>query len=427
MTMLRPRSAAGAISVLQIADGWFPECFGGAQHMFYQLAQHLPRQGVDLRGLVIGSDAVAAQSGFMVRGFAPPDAALPARLLAARAAVEKSVRVSRPDIVASHFALFIFPALRLIRPSRLVVHFHGPWAEESRVEGASPLAVRVMRAIERAVYRRADRCIVLSEAFADILRRNYGVAPERIRRVPGGVEWAQFATAPDRAAARRALGWPQEARILLSVRRLARRMGLDRLLAAVASVISGHPGLHLFIVGGGELEAALRRQAAELDIADRVVLTGRLPAGQLPLAYRAADLSIVPSCGLEGFGLVTVESLAAGTPVLVTPVGGLPGVVRPLAPDLVLPGSTAADIAQGLAAALAGRLALPDAPSCQDYARRHFDWPSIAQQTREVYRDALVGDAGDRPRGEAGAGAAPGGRGVRPRACLGRPGQGRAW
>jgi glycosyltransferase involved in cell wall biosynthesis len=389
MTAQWPRPVADTLSVLQIADGWFPECFGGAQQMFYQLAQHLPREGVALRGLVIGSAAVAAQSGLRVHGFAPPTASLPARLLAARRAVRDAVRAERPDIIASHFALFTYPALSLIGPSRLVVHFHGPWADESRAEGAHPVAAQVMRAIERAVYRRADRVIVLSHAFADILRRRYHVAEERIRLVAGGVECAAFAGLPERASARRALGWPEAGEIVLSVRRLARRMGLDRLIAAMPALMRTRPHLRLLIVGGGEQEAALRRQVASLGLDGRVVLTGRLPDGHLPLAYRAADLTVVPSCELEGFGLVTVESLAAGTPVLVTPVGGLPEAVAPLARDLVLPGCTAADLAAGLGAALDGRLALPDARTCQAYARRHFDWSAIAARTHRVYRDAL--------------------------------------
>ena len=65
-------------------------------------------------------------------------------------------------------------------------------------------------------------------------------------------------------------------------------------------------------------------------------LLGFVPDEQLPLAYRAADFSIVPSVALEGFGLIVAESLAAGTPVLVTAVGGLPETLEGLAPQCVV-------------------------------------------------------------------------------------------
>jgi glycosyltransferase involved in cell wall biosynthesis len=99
---------------------------------------------------------------------------------------------------------------------------------------------------------------------------------------------------------------------------------------------------------------------------------------------------VVPTATLEGFGLVTIESLAAGTPVLVTPVGGLPEVVSDLAPELVLPGTGPPALAEGLLAALSGRLPLPSAKACQDYVRGRFDWPVIAARVRDVYLEALA-------------------------------------
>jgi glycosyltransferase involved in cell wall biosynthesis len=117
-----------------------------------------------------------------------------------------------------------------------------------------------------------------------------------------------------------------------------------------------------------------------------VHFAGHLSEEQLPLAYRAADCVVVPSVALEGFGLTVVEALACGTPALVTPVGGLPEVVRDLDPALVLEASTPDAIARGLAAALRGDVPLPDSDACVDYARR-FGWQTIAAQVRDVYRE----------------------------------------
>ena len=75
-------------------------------------------------------------------------------------------------------------------------------------------------------------------------------------------------------------------------------------------------------------------------MANHVRMLGSSRDADLPLYYRAADLSVVPTVALEGFGLVAAESLAAGCPALVTPVGGLPSVVADLSPDLVLEDAT---------------------------------------------------------------------------------------
>jgi glycosyltransferase involved in cell wall biosynthesis len=122
---------------------------------------------------------------------------------------------------------------------------------------------------------------------------------------------------------------------------------------------------------------------------ESVKLLGYVPDADLPLAYRAADITIVPSTSLEGFGLVAAESLAAGTPAVVTPVGGLPEVVRGLAPQWVLAGTAATDLAEGIIGALTGRLGGPGPDACAAYARANFDWPVIAARVRGVYAEAL--------------------------------------
>ena len=107
----------------------------------------------------------------------------------------------------------------------------------------------------------------------------------------------------------------------------------------------------------------------------------------MPLAYRAADVSITPSVALEGFGLVVVESLACGTPGLVTPVAGLPEVVRDLDPALILRAGSAPAIAEGLTGALDGSVPLPSEERCIAYAQR-FDWRTIAARIASVYAEA---------------------------------------
>jgi glycosyltransferase involved in cell wall biosynthesis len=149
------------------------------------------------------------------------------------------------------------------------------------------------------------------------------------------------------------------------------------------------PDALLLIAGKGPLEGELRSQVRSLRLENNVRLLGFMPDQELPAAYRAADLSVVPSVAAEGFGLVVVESLASGTPVLVTPVGGLPEVVRDLSQEMVLPTTGADSLAEGLVAAIAGKLVLPDSEAARSYARTRYDWPVIAARVRDVYLEAL--------------------------------------
>lgn len=390
-------SAAGVGSgrgprTLQLGMSWFPEQAGnGLDRVYFSLVHHLPAAGVEVCGLVAGSPDVARTSGRLVRAFCADDAPLLERLRASRRAVREALASCRPDLVATHFALYTVPALDLLRGRPLVTHFHGPWADESRVEGGRALAVHAKAAIERAVYGRGHLFIVLSHAFAQVLRDRYGVDERRVRVVPGGVDTGRLDARVSKAQARERLGWPADRPIVLSVRRLYRRMGLENLVDAFRTVRRTVPDASLYIAGKGPIAGELQARIEAAGLTDHVRLLGFVPEHDLPLAYRAADLSVVPTVALEGFGLVTVESLAAGTPVLVSPNGGLPEVVRDLAPDLILPDLEPATIADRLGAVLRGELDIPDEEACRSYARSRFDWGVIARRTRRVYEEALLG------------------------------------
>lgn len=378
-----------SIQSLQIGMHWFPERAGGLDRMYYSLVGALPGAGVAVRGVVAGSPKVAEDSGGAIQGFGSAARALPLRLMDARRALRREIRQRRPDVISSHFALYTFPGLDVTRGIPQVSHFQGPWADESLVEGAASLAQRVKHSLEQSVYERSSRLIVLSNAFGEILTRRYGISPDRVRVVPGCVDTAQFDPPCNQAEARMKLQLPQNRPIILAVRRLVRRMGLEDLIDAVKQVKPRHPDVLLLIAGRGRLAEELQRRIDDAGLADNVKLLGFVPDAHLPSLYRAANLSVVPTVALEGFGLITVESLAAGTPVLVTPVGGLPEAVAGLSPDLVLPSTGADAIADGIGAALAGRLKLPSADACRDYARSHFDNAVVAKRVAAVYAEAI--------------------------------------
>lgn len=382
------RPAARRLRTLQVGMGWQGEQAGGLNRLFAELLRRLPDAGVDARGLVAGSAQVGSASGGLMESFAP--AALPMwrRTAAVRRALDRSLALEDADLIVSHFAPYGLGALPAARRRPLVVHFHGPWAAESRKQGRGALSAWFRATLECRVYSRAVACIVLSRAFGDLLRSDYGVPAERIHVVPGGVDAARFASLPDRAEARRAVGWAVDAPTVLSVRRLVKRTGIDRLIAAVPALREAVPEVRVMIAGDGPERAALQAQATALGVQEQVRFLGFVPDAVLPLAYRAADLTVVPSVALEGFGLIVPESLAAGTPALVTPVGGLPETVEGLSDRLVIRDAGAAAITSALAEALTGRRSLPTADACRDFARSRYDWPVIAAQVAAVYRRA---------------------------------------
>jgi len=357
--------------------------------MFYSLCEHLPSVAVEVSGLVAGSEAIGTQSSGRVQAVAPDSAPLYSRLFRTRTAARPLLKRESVDLVACHFALYGAPLLDQLGQTPTVIHFHGPWAAESASEGESQLKTRLKAFLERRVYQTGDRFIVLSEAFRDVLCTEYGVSADRVRIVPGGVDADRFDIDASPSGARERLGWPTDRPIILSVRRLARRMGLSNLISAMEYVSARHPKALLLIAGKGPLRNELSAMIHEKDLENQVRLLGFVPDDDLPFAYRAANFSVVPTTQHEGFGLITIESLASGTPVLVTPVGGLPETVDGLSDDLVLPRASTDALQTGLAAALEEQLDLPAPDECRRYARSRFDWPVIASQVRSVYEEVL--------------------------------------
>ncbi len=349
---------------------------GGVDRYFSGLNNALTRQGVRVAAYGFGDSDKATCLG-------PASKPLMQRWKAVRSAVVPR----RGKLLASHFALYALPAVLGRRWDGHVVHFHGPWASESQREGGKAYSVMAKRMLERAVYHRADRFIVLSKAFRDQLCQGYGIKEDRVHIIPGGVEIDHFQPL-DMTEARQRLVWPQKQKIIVCVRRLARRMGLESLIEAFAQATVNHPDAKLIIGGQGPLRAELEQQVQRAGLSKNVEFLGFVPDATLPAVYAAADLSIVPSSALEGFGLISLESLACGTPVLVTPVGGLPDTVQGLGDDLVLKGTSVEDIAAGLRGWLDGTLQIPTRQACRDHVLRSFTWDRIAREACEVYRQA---------------------------------------
>lgn len=377
------------MKTLQIGLNWFPEQPGGLDRFYYDCARSLSSVGVGFDGLVVGSENVATNSAQQVEAFAPSSVSLWRRWFGIRHAMSSKLSGQNYDLVVSHFALYTFPVLDQIKPYPLVMHFHGPWALESQLEGGRSLNTWLKRGIEKICYAQVDRFIVLSETFRQLLHDEYQVPLDKICVIPAGITIEDFQVDLSPLEARRKLSWEFDRPTIVVVRRLAKRMGLENLLDAIDTVRHKYPKVSLKIAGKGPLRSALKQQIQAKNLAKNVELLGFVPDADLPFVYRAADFSVVPTLALEGFGLVVIESLAAGTPVLGTPICAIPEILRPLSPDLVFDGVEPEHIAQKLMAVLDGNCILPDTHKCQAYVQENYSWSDNLSQIKAVYQAAI--------------------------------------
>jgi glycosyltransferase involved in cell wall biosynthesis len=355
---------SGVLRPLLVGAESFPEHPGGLNRYVHDLVEALSESGAEPR-LVVADD---------------PSSPLPARLWSVRRRVREQAPGS--SLVDAHFALYA--ALPLLTGAfggrAFMAHFHGPWADEAAAVGErSRLKLAAKRALEGAVYRRAERTVVLSSAFKRLLVERYGVSPWSVEVVPPAVDLERF-TPGDARTAREALGLPEAGPVAVCIRRIVPRMGIDVLLRAWSGLESGL----LVVVGEGPERARLERLADELGLGPRVRFAGKVADAELPDWYRAADVCVIPSLELEGFGLVALEALATGTPIVVSDAGGLPEAVRGLGDGLVVPRGDETALGTRLREALSGASPLPAPARCRAHAEG-YSKQAFARRHREIY------------------------------------------
>jgi len=376
------------MKILHVGMGWFSEEAGGLSRYMSQALVAQSAAGNEVAGLVTGTPAVVEASGGLATPFASSKDRMDRRLRGLRRAFRDALRARDPDLVTFHFALYGRPVIAKVVRRPWVMHFHGPWALEGRAEGASGWSTWIRRhLVEGPVYRAAPRVVTLSRCFAGILQETYGVSPDRIRIVPGGFDPLPFRSAPPRDEARRRLGFPLDRPLVVCVRRLASRMGLENLVDATALLRAKHPGILVAIAGRGPLSAVLGERIRAAGLEDNIRLLGFVPDADLPSLYAAADLSVVPTVALEGFGLIVAESLASGTPVVASRVGALPELLGGFADHLLAP-PDARGLAGTLDHALSTEGALPSPDACRAHSER-WSWENVTPQLLEVYREAV--------------------------------------
>jgi glycosyltransferase involved in cell wall biosynthesis len=179
--------------------------------------------------------------------------------------------------------------------------------------------------MERLCLERSTAVTAFSEFTRQQLMRIHGEKTGgRVQVIPGWVELDRFRIIDDRYMAKKSLGWPLDVPVLFTLRRLVPRMGLDRLIRAVRMVHDRGQPMHLVIGGDGPLRAELEELSKSLGIDRWVRFAGRVSDPELPKMYGACDAFVLPTAALECFGLIVLEALACGRPVLATPVAAIP-------------------------------------------------------------------------------------------------------
>jgi glycosyltransferase involved in cell wall biosynthesis len=194
-------------------------------------------------------------------------------------------------------------------------------------------------AVGKQVLKEADKIIVVSNATKNYVL-SLGADPEKVRVIHNGVDLERFKPLSGvKEEMRRKLGIPKDASVVLTVRRLVYKNGIDTLLESAEIAVKNNPKLVFVVVGKGPDFEEVKEKIVQLGMQRKFRLTGFVPDEELPLYYNVADLFALPSKSGEGLPLVALEAMASGLPVVATNVGGTSEVMSEDYGKLVPPNS----------------------------------------------------------------------------------------
>ena len=284
------------------------------------------------------------------------------------------------DLVFSHYWLSAWVGEYLQRwwhvPNITMFHTLGA-VKDSIGVGEDEPELRIET--ERSLAQNCYHIIAPTEKEKENLIRHYGVSREKIGVIPCGVNLEQFKPV-DKEMAKQQLGFVDD-KIILFVGRIEPLKGIDQLLKAMP-YLPNSKGVRLVIIGGDENSRheieRLRRLSRDLQIEDSVTFLGSIKHEQMPYFYSAADVSVVPSY-YESFGLVALESLACGTPVVATDVGAFKSVIRQGETGYVVTGNTPHQLADKIALLLLRPSPDTETTLSIRASVSRFSWENIAE------------------------------------------------
>ncbi|SMB99294.1 Glycosyltransferase involved in cell wall bisynthesis [Thermanaeromonas toyohensis ToBE] len=302
--------------------------------------------------------------------------------------LEEAMRLWRTagpfHLIHAHDWLVAFAGRALKHAHRipLVATIHA--TEAGRNRGIHNDLQRYIHSVEWWLTYEAWKVIVCSQHMREEVQGLFQVPSDKITVIPNGVVVSKFSGVQVDPALRQRYALPQE-KIIFYVGRLVVEKGVQVLLEAMPKVLEACPEAKLVVAGQGPMEGELKGRTWELGIAHKVAFTGYIDDRTRNQLYRVADVAVFPSL-YEPFGIVALEAMAAGVPVVVSETGGLKEIVTHQVNGLRASPGNPNSLADNIIALLRDKaLASALRKAASRLVKEVYDWRQIARRTLELY------------------------------------------
>ena len=332
----------------------FPPGPGGIGTHAFELARHLAEGGHEVHVLAcqhyVDESSIDEFNRSCSFGFTRLiDAPDPARTAAGRLRqLRRAIHEHRPDVVVASGGRVVWLAALACRSRRV------PWlAVAHGSELGGPAAAR---AATRLAFGQSDAVVAVSEFTRDRVFAA-GIRPRRIEVVPNGADAVRFRPDAEAGARFRVDHGLGEHPVVLTVGNLTERKGQHAVVAALPMVVARVPDVRYVMVGRPTTGEAIRRQAAQLGVADHLLIVGQLGADELLGAYNAADVFAMTSTetadgDIEGYGIAVVEAALTGVPAVVSAGSGAAEAIQPDRTGLLVDPADPTSVSEGLGSLL---------------------------------------------------------------------------
>ena len=257
------------------------------------------------------------------------------------------------------------------------------WAHQGLIGKVKLLfGLRMLRRLENKILHKSSAIHVLSKFTGSQVQHFHHLA-DKATIIPHWIQ-PQYLRTKTKAQARTLLAWPRNTPILFTVRNHIPRTGLDIAIDAVVPLAIQKRCVFV-VAGDGPMRTMLQQRARNAGAGpSQIVFTGHLSDEELMLAYQAADLFVLPTVELECFGLIILEALAMGCPIVATNVAAIPELLEPILPEFIVPANSVTALRTKLQDYLEGRLVVPGQETLIDYVQRRYAKRVICQQMMDL-------------------------------------------
>jgi glycosyltransferase involved in cell wall biosynthesis len=394
------------ISLLSLQYYCYPDEVGGAWGLTYQINKRLTERGHKVYQITckssetqISNEIVDGIQYFRISLKASKNIFLLWKAL--RKQIKNILRSEPINLIHIHNPLIGFIALLLPNLWKIpkVYHFHSSWFDEERINSLSKnnfsfvlnLKLQLIRIIEWTCYKFSVTILFLSEYSKKRFKEYFNFSKANLVIIPGGVDLKEFQPLQPEEnlyEIRSLLSLKKKPPVILTVRRLEERMGLENLILAVEMLIKkfSEKEFQLIIVGKGSLRQKLEAMIIEKNLSGVIKLSGLVSREKLPLYFKVADLFVLPTTAIEGFGLVTAEAFASGLAVMGTPVGATMEILEKIDKNLIFDGTSPESLSNGLEYFFHNPKFFSKLESkCRKTAEKYYSWEKVTDQTEEEF------------------------------------------